>query len=145
MSARKQLGFTLIELLVAITLITSTIAIVNLVYSNYVRNDIRFAQTADAYSDLLEATDRVRKELKRTGQQEGSVTINNTNCNWSVINEESSKQAAFDFNTGAITQSGASFILSTVELSCENGKKLLPKLSFKVLDVDTGAQQQIIG
>ncbi|WP_462159451.1 type II secretion system protein [Pseudoalteromonas sp. GB56] len=136
MSKSKSNGFTLIELLVAITIISSVIAISTVVYSNYLLNDRRFAESSELYSDLLEASDSIREQVKAFREESGSVKINETSCDWSTKEKTTETQTTFDFVTGQLSSGGTKFTLVQLIISCQNGNKIAPEFNMDVLIVD---------
>ena len=137
MPKRNADGFTLIELLVAITIISSVIAITTVIYSNYLLNDRRFAESSELYGDLLEVSDGIRARVKENRQESGSLKVNDTACEWSTTEKVTEDQKGFDFSTGQLTSSGTKFTLAQLLVSCTNGAKKAPDFTMDVLIVDS--------
>ena len=88
----RKRGFSLIELLISVTLITTIIALTNVIYSNYVASDLRFSERSQLYTDLPEVTDVIRHKISRLNEVRGSETVNSTQCDWSQTDSQKNKR-----------------------------------------------------
>lgn len=138
MPARSINGFSLIELLIAVTIITMTIALTNVVYANYVQNDQRFNNRNELYADLLEVSDQIRILIQEDSIKKGLVKVNNTNCDWLVVDSKSKQGLNFDLETGSVSGGGITYYLDQVEISCSNLAYQLKPFPMQVLRTEIG-------
>ncbi|KPV96729.1 hypothetical protein AN214_01189 [Pseudoalteromonas sp. P1-9] len=138
MPTRCLNGFSLIELLIAVTIITMTIALTNVVYANYVQNDQRFNNRSELYADLLEITDEVRALIQQDSEKKGLINVNNTECEWLVVDSKSKQGLNFDLETGSVSGGGITYYLDQVEVSCSNLTYQLKPFSVQVLRTEIG-------
>lgn len=131
----RKNGFSLIELIVATAIVTLAISLANLVYANYVSMDEKFAVQANYYSSLPELADEVREKFKN-GLDSGTVSSGVVNCEWSLSNQEVSKQKVFNFNSGTFAESGETYFLNHVAIQCAVGARKLEPIVIKVLTYD---------
>lgn len=137
---KKQLtGFSLIELLIAVSIITMTIALTNVIYANFVQNDQRFSTRSEMYSDLLELTDEVRELVKNSDDDKGKLTLNDTECEWLVIRTDEKQGMSFDLETGRASSGGINYLLITTELTCDNRDYELKPFEIMVLKINIGS------
>ncbi|MFY8352762.1 type IV pilin protein [Pseudoalteromonas sp. SSM20] len=136
---KKQLtGFSLIELLIAVSIITMTIALTNVIYANFVQNDQRFSARSEMYADLLELTDEVREVVKNSEDEKGKGTLNSTECDWQIVRSDKKKGFNFDLETGKTTSGGVNYFLQAIELSCKNNNFEIKPFEISVLKIDIG-------
>ena len=137
---KKQLtGFSLIELLIAVSIITMTIALTNVIYANFVQNDQRFSSRSEMYADLLELTDEVRELVKNSDDDKGKLTLNDTECEWLVIRTDEKQGMSFDLETGRASSGGINYLLITTELTCDNRDYELKPFEITVLKINIGS------
>lgn len=137
---KKQLaGFSLIELLIAVSIITMTIALTNVIYANFVQNDQRFSARSEMYADLLELTDEVRELVKNSDDDKGKLTLNDTECEWLVISTDEKQGMSFDLETGRASSGGINYLLITTELTCDNRDYELKPFEIMVLKINIGS------
>lgn len=137
---KKQLtGFSLIELLIAVSIITMTIALTNVIYANFVQNDQRFSSRSEMYADLLELTDEVRELVKNSDDDKGKLTLNDTECEWLVIRTDEKQGMSFDLETGRASSGGINYLLITTELTCDNRDYELKPFEIMVLKINIGS------
>jgi prepilin-type N-terminal cleavage/methylation domain-containing protein len=137
---KKQLtGFSLIELLIAVSIITMTIALTNVIYANFVQNDQRFSTRSEMYADLLELTDEVRELVKNSDDDKGKLTLNDTECEWLVIRTDEKQGMSFDLETGRASSGGINYLLITTELTCDNRDYELKPFEIMVLKINIGS------
>lgn len=137
---KKQLaGFSLIELLIAVSIITMTIALTNVIYANFVQNDKRFSARSEMYADLLELTDEVRELVKNSDDDKGKLTLNDTECEWLVIRTDEKQGMSFDLETGRASSGGINYLLITTELTCDNRDYEFKPFEIMVLKINIGS------
>lgn len=139
MQKKQLIGFSLIELLIAVSIITMTIALTNVIYANYVQNDKRFSSRSEMYADLLELTDEVRELIKSANDEKGEVTLNSTKCDWQLVRSEEKQGMSFDLETGRTSSVGVSYFLITTELTCRNDVYEIKPFEISVLRVNVGS------
>ncbi|TMO83630.1 type IV pilin protein [Pseudoalteromonas spongiae] len=139
MRKRQLAGFSLIELLIAVSIITMTIALTNVIYANFVQNDQRFSARSEMYADLLELTDEVRELVKNSDDDKGKLILNDTECEWLVIRTDEKQGMSFDLETGRASSGGINYLLITTELTCDNRDYELKPFEIMVLKINIGS------
>ena len=132
----KGSGFSLIELLISVTIITMTIALTNLIYANYVQNDIRFANRSGLYLELPDAVEQIRQKVQQEFQERGELTHNQTVCHWTTENKLEGSKISFNAEAGKAVSSADKMYLYQVLVSCELAEYNHPPFSIKVLVID---------
>lgn len=128
-------GFSLIELLIAVAIITMTISITSVIYSNYVHNVQKVNARSTLYSELLEVSDSIRKYISLEQLKKGNFDNNSVKCYWEVIDTVTSKGFSADIETGKKITGGEKLNLHTAKVICSHDSKEISPFSLKVLEI----------
>ena len=129
---KKRLGFSLIELLVSISILSMAIALANVVYANYVNSDAKFARQASYYANLPEVADQVRNRFKQ-GEETGNIQVSSLICDWNLKETTASKRRVYSVESGRVAESGETYYLNTIKITCSESEKLIEAIHIKVL------------
>ncbi len=132
----RDSGFSLIELLISVTIITMTIALTNLIYANYVQNDIRFASRSDLYMELPDLVEQIRHKIKQEYLEKGELIHNQTVCNWTTENKQEAGTVSFNAEIGKAVNSAEQMYLYHLLVNCELAEYKHPPFLIKVLVID---------